>query len=425
MDHQFPGALGEPATANLRTYISQATLPALKLAACAPPVPPPGHKSHANVLSPRLNKDRRLHTMFQLDMKEDEILAFLDGIVPKEPVDEDDEDPHTGERLSVPCNPGFSIPYPTLPAARTLDRIVSWFDYLPFETVQRVLHLIYPPSRSWSLLLHDGDEDKDLLRYFTWTENMPKHENYFGRPKVAAVVIVQPPWILSELDLDHFASCMSFPSQNAYGTATLHGKERLWAKVFDLCRANNCRYFIVSNYSGWVIGAFTKAWSRAFQSRIYFFDETKPSVLECLTYWLTSSIGIAGGFAIPTAPEPYISVQPPQVVQDLDDMTEHASESTWAGKSDEAPSSAGVYGGAVSTDGLPPPWAPIYRKPSIAQMQQKDFFIHDWNNSVPSNEPFAVQSNAGGSMTLSHWSSDTTVQKASTVHAYGGSWLTP
>lgn len=67
----IPGDIGIPATENLRLYLSQATLPLMKIPRNAPRLPPSGHRSHNIGLTTRPERFRRLEFIrpLRIDVK--------------------------------------------------------------------------------------------------------------------------------------------------------------------------------------------------------------------------------------------------------------------------------------------------------------------------------------------------------------------
>jgi hypothetical protein len=65
----IPGDIGMPATENLRLYLSQATLPLMKIPRNAPRLPPSGHRSHNIGLTTRPERHRRLESVRVLRRK--------------------------------------------------------------------------------------------------------------------------------------------------------------------------------------------------------------------------------------------------------------------------------------------------------------------------------------------------------------------
>ncbi len=65
----IPGDIGIPATENLRLYLSEATLPLMKIPRNAPRLPPSGHRSHNIGFTTRPERYRRLESIQDLGMK--------------------------------------------------------------------------------------------------------------------------------------------------------------------------------------------------------------------------------------------------------------------------------------------------------------------------------------------------------------------
>ena len=141
----IPGDIGIPATENLRLYLSQATLPLMKIPRNAPRVPPSGHRSHNIGFTTRPERHRRLESIQALGIKvETEVpkcmhwwsFAFpheraltwpkqmLDSgqVVPDYPLEGGDLDSETGNAICIPCNPTFDIPQPPMIPPTDLDR---------------------------------------------------------------------------------------------------------------------------------------------------------------------------------------------------------------------------------------------------------------------------------------------------------------
>jgi hypothetical protein len=199
------------------------------------------------------------------------------------------------------------------------------------QTAQCVMHLLYPLTVDFRFQLQeaDGTQDEDIFRYFLWKSD--SHEPGETNPRTL-LVAVQPPWIASLQDLDSFVNLGRFPS-HARTSAPLVGKERMWAKVsscmtcmtvilfftiqlWDACLRNQCRWFVLTTYDGWVFGSFSPrkgsfglvaepvsmtiiGWTRAFAAPVYHNMNYNPTVIEMLVYWLASSHCFAGRFITP------------------------------------------------------------------------------------------------------------------------------
>lgn len=68
------------------------------------------------------------------------------------------------------------------------------------------MHLIRPETQDWEFRFVPGDQDKDKFLYYLWTHpklgDAPPSEEDSRR---SVVVAYQPPWILSDKDMDEFA----------------------------------------------------------------------------------------------------------------------------------------------------------------------------------------------------------------------------
>ncbi|THH18141.1 hypothetical protein EW146_g2779 [Bondarzewia mesenterica] len=413
-----PGAWGLQGTDNLRHYLSAATLPLMTFGTNAPAIPSAHHKSHLNRLSTRPEKGRRLTSMFcfkQSDLNAS-IQRFMHANVTDTSLHIDDEDLETAERLSISCR-GYDIssalPMPT----DDLDRFAAWCDSLPFQTIQRAMHLVYAESRPWCMTKEKGDIDDDILRCFTWSRPPPRTD-IRGEPGMTSVVlVVQPPWVLSDRDLERFVECHSFPLFRDEWTRAMHSKERIWGKIYDMCIAKGCPWFVLSNYSGWVFGVFSKGWTRAFVTSVQSYNSTHPSVLSYLFFWISSSMEAPGAFAIPEVPEPYLNTTLTSSKPDDDSspIPVAASESSWSAGSLAALTADSLddhteLSLVISQGGLQNPGCPLVREPTAIQLMNGYRAIQLWRKSGIEGLP-AVQEREPetASHTSTIWSTNTGV----------------
>lgn len=78
-----------------------------------------------------------------------------------------------------------------------------WIDQLPLGTVQRAVHLAYPETRNWGFFPSgEVDVDEDIFKHVEW-------KNCKQAKSTKLIVVVQPPWVLSEQDLQSFRNCQS------------------------------------------------------------------------------------------------------------------------------------------------------------------------------------------------------------------------
>ena len=84
-----------------------------------------------------------------------------------------------------------------------LGSVVGWVASYPLSTVQRVMHLIFEDAHDWRFSEPEPDEvDGDLMQITTWDQVLGD-----VAIKTSLAVLVQPPWIASQRDLESFAQC--------------------------------------------------------------------------------------------------------------------------------------------------------------------------------------------------------------------------
>uniref|UniRef100_A0A0W0EXX7 Uncharacterized protein n=1 Tax=Moniliophthora roreri TaxID=221103 RepID=A0A0W0EXX7_MONRR len=389
---------------NLQEYLQTAQLPEMKLDHDAPQMPPFGHKSHLNDLAVRSESWRRLESIYTLDEFgiNRVILSWISEYVPKDPLqDVDDRDPITGERLAVPCPAAakFEIPFIAERRPKDIHRIINWIDNFPLMTVQRTIHLLRPDYLQWEFRLcneANTSRDRGTFQHFLWSpppevlESLQQPELVKTQRK-SVVVAFQPPWVLSPQDMKTFASCRAFPTHLAPGHMftinPLKSEERIWAKLWDLCVTQQTPWFVLTSYNQWVFGMFSSGWTSALITGAYEWNSTCPTVIECLTFWLASAMGIATNIRYPKVPEP-VNLTPPQVIQcrDADIPDPAVSESEWSGKHSDVATSAHIDllrppSPALSEKGLTEDvLAPVHHTNRQAGIQ----IVRDWMEATSS-----------------------------------------
>lgn len=85
-------------------------------------------------------------------------------------------------------------------------RVLPWVDNLALMTAQRAMHLTYPEQTSAFGFRYNLPDplDHDIWQTFLWTSKRDMRRGSAGTNKM--LVVVQPPWILSEADIREFAS---------------------------------------------------------------------------------------------------------------------------------------------------------------------------------------------------------------------------
>jgi len=85
--------------------------------------------------------------------------------------------------------------------------MIAWLD-LVFVSASRVLHSAEPRTDKFAFQLgQDNPQDKSIFRHFVWTRDghQRQHQPSWGSGSV--VVAYQPPFILTEQDLQEFVAC--------------------------------------------------------------------------------------------------------------------------------------------------------------------------------------------------------------------------
>ncbi|KAG2132491.1 uncharacterized protein EDB93DRAFT_1093800 [Suillus bovinus] len=328
---------------NLRFYIQEARLVSINLSSSQPSVDAALH-----ALPRRYRKLRAIYPL-RLELFNEYCQDWTDEFVPCVSLGEEDEDKETGERFTVPCPPFYQIPSISLARADSLKRLFTWIDLLPLETVRRAVHLLYPETKAWSFASDADDTDHALLKCITWSQLVDYDDERHCRNAMS--IFIQPPWILSDRDLDLFCKRQSVGTANSiegfaanvchqsFGSSSSpwHERptaphERLWWKLWDCCITRSCPWFVVSTYTHWVFGVFSNGWTAAFVSPVYCHDSHDPSVLQLLLFWLCSAMGLPGGWEVPEVRiEPaYPSHHLTASVSDLA-VTDKSKLTLWAG----------------------------------------------------------------------------------------------
>ncbi|KAI0721679.1 hypothetical protein C8T65DRAFT_202632 [Cerioporus squamosus] len=193
----------------------------------------------------------------------------------------------TDSDFTVPAT-GYHVPLWPLGGPTGSKRLLKWVKHYPLSTVLCMVELRFPVSARY-VLEEDCDDDRELMRWVTWT-------NHAGRmawinSTGLITVFTQPPWVLTQEGLEQFSSCRRFPAREFVMNKPVTEAEGRWAKVWSICARNRSPFFVLTNYHGWVFGAFERS-SRAaaWVSQVVPWDAKDPTVIECLFYWFVSAL---------------------------------------------------------------------------------------------------------------------------------------
>ncbi|KAI0374790.1 hypothetical protein BV20DRAFT_934853 [Pilatotrama ljubarskyi] len=274
---------------DLRSYAKSAVLPKMDLSPSLPPLPPPGHRSHANRLAIESELYRHLESMYNIEGFAQTVVEFSMINLPMERRGDSDYDADNGGGITVAAS-GFQINgFAPIGKPADVDRVLRWVMEYPLSTVNHMMHLVYPVLADWTIQEgKDEDYDKQLFRWARWGRDETTITEAEDTWAESVMIFVQPPWILTEADLEAFVRCPTFPPSNT--RRKLKSNERLWGKIWDMCAQKHSRWFVLTTYWGWVFGCFSSGRTCAFTSRIIPFDSTEPTIVQCLFFWFNSAL---------------------------------------------------------------------------------------------------------------------------------------
>ncbi|KAI0361992.1 hypothetical protein OH77DRAFT_1388422 [Trametes cingulata] len=272
---------------DLRAYADSAVLPKMELSASLPPLPPPGHRSHANRLAIESELYRHLESMYNVGGFSETAVEFCMTNLPMDRCGDSDYDSDNGGGITVSAR-GFQMKeFAPIGKPADVDRVLKWVMEYPLSTVNHMLHLVYPGTNDWTIQEgKDEDHDKQLFRWARWGRDETTITEAQDTWAESVMVFVQPPWILTQADLEAFVNCPTFPPANT--PRKLKSNERLWGKIWDICAQKHSHWFVLTTYWGW--SSRTLGRTGAFTSGIIPFDSRKPTIVQCLFFWFASAL---------------------------------------------------------------------------------------------------------------------------------------
>ncbi|KAF8587566.1 hypothetical protein K439DRAFT_1385698 [Ramaria rubella] len=310
---------------DLRRYLASARLPSISRHDKSNPycLPAKGRRSHRNKLRVRHNADRNLQRI-----RRQKALDKATQTYHKDYIYGEGGRPYAGKHYKLrPESEALVLTasyctsedtFENIPYPNNLDMTCQWLLERPFKTMQRAMHLAFPDTTRWWLdpaeptSQPDDDANSELWRSYVWRFHPDEFHRTWWRdvsdleggaptttepaPSESMVFVVQAPWILALQDMQHVSECENFPPLNndVPLERQLSSHQRVWAKLHDTCRQQNCRKFVFTTYHGWMFGSFSDDWSSAHISEVKDFDAHAPSVMQTLVYWVASSMGLAG-----------------------------------------------------------------------------------------------------------------------------------
>ncbi|KAK7693572.1 hypothetical protein QCA50_003141 [Cerrena zonata] len=383
-------------TANLRSYVLRAIVPRMPWPMSVAQAVIDRMGIHKNYLTVRPENWRTLETTQHISPQFFvEHARFFADHLPQNDLCIPDADRESGESLTV-HGLQFTVPERIVGIPKNIDGVTRWVNELPLQTVQRIIHILKPESAPWTFEpVSEPDVDhRTLFRAMKWTRS--QHDKPEPDPECSFMVFIQPPWIISDHEMESFTKCKGMPTDATHYT----GRERAWAKLWDYCNRHNCHWFAYTTYDTWVFGGFSRGWTRGFTTHVIKYDSTSPTILEALTYWLGSALGLRKGYVIPEVIE---SVSSHKIDSNVPSPplcrypTPPPSETSWGGSShsndqlldsiSEKTISDGASEGRLSSNGVVTTRMVLFSDPNGSDPDAWiSSVVQGWNEDIPTGE---------------------------------------
>ncbi|KAG9017523.1 hypothetical protein FRB90_000948 [Tulasnella sp. 427] len=175
--------------------------------------------------------------------------------------------------------------------------IQSWVEQVALQTALCLLHSAEPDHLGLELARVSGEGTRQICSDFGF--RMDDSRNRWrtnGGYKLA--VEVKCPWTLSRSDMVGISNLRNGLSLVA-GETKYSTSQSVLAQVYDYCFNQDHCFWIITTYEYWVFGVFSKDYELALVTEPISFDNASPTVLQCIVYWLQSSVFRAGAFEPP------------------------------------------------------------------------------------------------------------------------------
>ncbi|KAG8943421.1 hypothetical protein FRC04_002886 [Tulasnella sp. 424] len=238
--------------------------------------------------------------------------------------------------VKSPWPKALRVPHPMYPAVATAGvrlprsekKVESWVDQVALQTGLCLLHSAESELADLDCFEAVGKGSQKALSDFVFergSDTIPR--------STTLLIEVKCPWTLPYSDMDNLAKLgtglrkpeqTAGPSQpskprDSRGRAnTQHSPpkgesksktngnsyspaESALAQVYDYCKEQEHCFWIITTYEYWVFGVFSKDYKTAMVTEPLAYDRVKPTILECIIYWLQSAHFRPGSFEIPKA----------------------------------------------------------------------------------------------------------------------------
>ncbi|KAG8914549.1 hypothetical protein FRC01_004011 [Tulasnella sp. 417] len=275
--------------------------------------PNPATMSKGTTTTRTPEKPRDLGSIHFISMDEfgKRVRRFSNHHIPKFGVDS------TGQRVKADCDDegevlqAVSHQYrthaPVLTAPKSEDCVKTWISQIVLPTAARILHVSDPNTAAWAFSKVAGKGTQQILSDLAW-ERQPSPDSDDVTLRRLVVEVKSPSTMpLSVLrkfvDLNKLPTLAELQNMQRGGRSKEKEKfseeEKVWAQLYDYCHGQGHHYFILTTYDHWVFGVFSLNFTSAQVSDVIPYSHTEPTVLECITYWVQSSMFVPGCFEIP------------------------------------------------------------------------------------------------------------------------------
>ncbi|KAG8974810.1 hypothetical protein FRC05_006742 [Tulasnella sp. 425] len=229
---------------------------------------------------------RLLQEMYQISTPDLQrrVKNFNADHLPEKLCKDSDGDPITlarpgNEEFIAIYHPSFSVqqlPLPSSPGSE--ENVRQWVLQSVLQTAQRMLNVIDPSTSTWSFGDVHGRGTQDLKSDFSWQCNLGQGTDVDVTHRL--IVEVKAPWVMRTKDFEEFVAL---------------GKLRKASEIVADIRAKNNGVIPTDKHGDPEPPTFKKA----YVSGVIPYDNTGPTVLECLMYWVQSAMFVPGLFEVP------------------------------------------------------------------------------------------------------------------------------
>ncbi|KAG8721923.1 hypothetical protein FRC08_008899 [Ceratobasidium sp. 394] len=259
-------------------------------------MPVPGHRSHLGRLSERPNAHRNLIFIEPLDDLRPDVTNFHANLPAQNPnIQHQDIQNPFATLLNTPSDSLICVASAVRRTVLAATELV--LSNLPYQWIssRNYTHL----ARGVSTMLWSAPNALSPEPSISTAGSISSHTLCDSEaPKATVATFVQEPWVLSPKDFEAFCSVRELrnyvpkftpdtpttPTDRPWGQA-----QQLWAFIHDRCEEHQCHFFIVTSYEQWAFGCFSKAWTRAFITPPYSYNDARPTIMERTLHWVLSA----------------------------------------------------------------------------------------------------------------------------------------